>query len=214
MLQRSKKQLPCKTTLNLAMREQDAKTVLQVVPGLLMVLAVIFIIGKFAVADRIAAVMRAQDALNHTQEQIVQLTEQTADYDAILEEYSKYVADYLTDDERATVDRLSVMRIVEQNLMGDAQIQQYSIADNVLSIDFSGMTLAQAANFVTRLESHEEVAAVQVNTANSRTTADAPSVSMVITLENAARREQAQEKAAAEAADQAKRDTAAEGDAG
>ncbi|NCB28878.1 MAG: hypothetical protein EOM63_03825 [Clostridia bacterium] len=214
MLQRNKKQLPDKTTLNLAMREQDAKTVLQVVPSILAVLAIIFIVGKFAVADRIAGVMRAQAVLTDTKTQISQLTEQNAEYDKVLAEYSKYAANYLTDEERQTVDRLAVMRMVENDLMGDAQIEQYSIADNVLSIDFSGVTLAQAANFVKRLESHSEVAAVQVNTVNSRTTADAPSVSMVITLKNDAGHIQAPEKATAQAANKATGNAAAEGDTG
>lgn len=197
---KAKKKLPEKQTINLAMREQ-AHGPFQIVPLFLVVFALALIFGKFAVADRLGRVSAEREALAELETRMQELTEQTADFDEVREEYSKYSNKWMTDGERATVDRLQAVAIVEEELMGDARVLRYSVADNVLSVDIGGATLATASNFVSRLEARDEVAGVEVYTANNQLSSGVGSeISLTIRLQNEESIRQAAQAAAQKAA--------------
>lgn len=197
---KAKKKLPEKQTINLAMKEQTHGP-FQVVPLLLIVFSLALIFGKFAVADRLARVAAEQETLAALQRQIDDLTKQTADFETVREEYAKYSNNWMSDAERATVDRAQAVALVEGELMGDARVLRYSVQDNVLSVDLGGATLATASDFVSRLEERDDVAGVEVYTANNQISAGTGSeISLSIRLQNEESIRQAKQAAAQKAA--------------
>lgn len=181
---KAKKKLPQKQTVNLAMREQTHGP-FQVVPMFLIVFALALIFGKFAVADRLLGVAAEQEHVAALEQQLQELETQTADFDAVREEYAKYSNNWMTDEERATVDLAQAVSLVEDELMGDARVLRYSVAENTVSVDLGGVTLATASDFVSRLEARDDVAGVAVYTANNQLSAGAGSeISLTIRLQN------------------------------
>lgn len=179
---------PSKTTLNLCMKEKSPWRPGRVVPTFTALALAVVLFGKFAVADRLAQVSREQQVLAGLAAQVQALEEATADYDAVLEEYGRYSVGWMTDEEKAAVDRVDLLDLIEQELMSAAAVQQFSVTGNVLSVSLAGVTLEDTSRIVQRLYTWPEVQSVSVYTASTQQqkAAEEAAVSMVVTLAQAA----------------------------
>lgn len=175
---------PSKTTLNLCMKEKSSWRPGRVIPTFTALALAVVLFGKFAVADRLAQVSREQQVLSGLTAQVQALEKATADYDAVLEEYGRYSVGWMTDEEKAAVDRVGVLDLIEAELMSAASVQQFSIAGNVLSLSLAGVTLEDTSRIVQRLYTWPQVTGVSVYTASTQQqqAAEEATVSMVVTL--------------------------------
>lgn len=177
---------PSKTTLNLCKKEKSAWRPGRVIPMFAALLTAAVLFGKFAVADRLAEVSRQQQILSALETQVQSLERATADYDDVLEEYRLYSVGWMTDEERAAVDRVGLLGLIETELMSAASVRQFSTSGNVLSVRLAGVTLEDTSRIVQRLYTWPEVTGVSVYTASTQQEqGEEASVSMVITLEQA-----------------------------
>lgn len=177
------KALPHKTSINLAIREKNPSRLAVSLPLALAIIALAVVFGKFAVADRLANMGQKQQELAALQREVERLKEATADYDQVAGEYSRYAANWMTEEERGTADRLQAVEIVQQELMSAARVERFSVAENVLSAYLSDVTLNATAALVQRLESLPAVGSVAVYTANNQVEyGKGTEVSITITL--------------------------------
>ena len=177
---------PSKATINLAVREKSKWRPGRVVPMFAALLAAAVLFGKFAVADRLARVSRAQQALAAVQSQVDALTERTAGFADLQEEYGRYSVGWMTDEEKAAVDRIDILDLMEGELMAAGTVRQFTVSGNTLSVDLSGLTLEDTSRVVQRLYGWPIVESVAVYNATTQVEdgADAQ-VSLVVTLTRA-----------------------------
>ena len=174
---------PSKVTLNLAMREKSQFAPAKLVPLLLILIVLAGLFGKFAVADRLAKVDRAQAELNALQQRKTELESVTAGYEELSREYARYATGWMTEDEQAAVARTEMLSLIESELMSGSRVRRVTVGGNVLSVELGDVTLEDTSRFVQKLYQRPDVTNVAVYTASTK---DEPgtqaTVSMVITM--------------------------------
>lgn len=128
-------------------------------------------LSKFLVYDLWAESARAQRELEAAHDQLARVQLELADYGQVRERYSRYSA---TEEERDLIDRMEVLDLVEEALGTTAALDALSISGSAVQIQFSGVTLAQTAEIVKKLEASPIVASTVVNTAATTQTDSAP----------------------------------------
>lgn len=182
-MKRKQPHYPSKATLNLAMREKSQFAPGKLIPLLLLLVALAGGFGKFAVADRLTQVSQAEAALYALQQQRSELEAATADYDTLLEEFSRYSVSWMSEEEKSLIPRSDILALIEDELMPNSQVLRFSSNGNLLSAELGGITLEDTSCIVQRLYQLPNVVNVSVYTASSKTQAgNQTSVSMVITM--------------------------------
>ena len=154
---------PTKTTMNLYYKPDRTTRPSTVALYVLFALVVLLALSKYLVYDVWQEKQAAQRRLEAAQNELDNVLAQLGDYDEVQERYFRYAA---TDDERAIVDRIEVLNLLD-SAFGNAQINSISINGNQVQTQISDVTLAQTAAIVKNLEASPLVASVVVNTATS-----------------------------------------------
>ncbi len=173
---------PAKVTLNLAMKERSPFSPAKLLPPLLILFALAGLFGKFAVADRLAAVDRAAAELSALRQWQTALEQSTAGCDELSRRYAQYAAGWMTEDERAAVPRTEMLELVESELMPDSQVRRLSADGSILSVELGGVTLEDTARFVQKLYQRPDVTNAAVYTASTKDESGKAAVSMMITM--------------------------------
>lgn len=177
-----KERFPEKTTINLVVREKTMNSPSRALPVFFVVLVLVALFGKYAVADRYAEIMVLQrdvDALTRAQ---AELSEELVDYDAVREEYRIYSSDWMLESETQMVDRLDVLALVDGLIKPKAQVDRLSMRGNVISANLSQVTLREAAGIVAQLYQNTMVSEVTVSTAGTQNQSAKTAVYMTIVL--------------------------------
>lgn len=161
---------PAKRSMNLYYKPDRTTKPATIMLYVLFVLACLLGLGKFLGYDVWVQTQEAQRALAAAEEQLDGLTQELADYGQVWERYSRYSA---TDEERALIDRMEVLALLDEAVGATATIDALSISGSTVQIQFSGVTLAQTAQIVKALEASPIVAYTMVNTAVTTQTEDA-----------------------------------------
>ncbi|MEG1593846.1 MAG: hypothetical protein RR350_05495 [Oscillibacter sp.] len=170
---------PVKQDLNLAQRERRTKNLRSVLLTALVLAVGIGLFCKFAVVDRLRALSEAQAAAVQTEQLLAQVRAVTADYDQVLKEYQGYTLSQTAMGGKA--DALDCLNLIEAELLKKSQVSQFTVADSLISVELSGVTLQQVSGIYAGLMASELVENVQVFTA-ANTTGD-PKVSAAITIQ-------------------------------
>lgn len=169
--------------MNLAMKEPSQFRPTKLIPLLLILIVLAGLFSKFAVADRLAGVDRAQAELAALQQREAELEEATAGFDALSEEYARYSTGWMTEDEQAAVAKVEMLSLVESELMPGSRVRQASASGNILSVELGGVTLEDTSRFVQSLYQRPDVTNVAVYTASTKDELGAQAaVSLVITM--------------------------------
>ena len=156
-----KETYPTKTTMNLYYKPDRTTMPSTVALYALFGLVVLLALAKYLVYDVWQENQAAQRALRAAQNELNGVLAQLTDYDEVQERYFRYAA---TDEERALVDRMDVLNMLDSTVR-NAKIDSISINGSRLQIQISNVTLAQTSEIVNRLEASPLVSSVTVNTA-------------------------------------------------
>ena len=156
------KKPPVKITLNLYVKEKKPLRPTRLIPGVLAVLLLAALFGKFAVLDRYAAVKAAQEKLAAEQAELDAIRETYADYDEVLAEYREY---NYTGFDRTIADRLDILAILERKVFPMGDVERVSITGKTVSMTVTGLSLRQVSGLLKRLEAEPLVSQVTVSTA-------------------------------------------------
>lgn len=158
---------PTKTTMNLFYKPDRTTKPATAALYVLFTLTCLLGLSKLLVYDLWMEDRRAQQELSAVEAQLDSAREQLSDYGEVRERYSRYSA---TEEERALIDRLQVLDLLDK-AVGAARLDSVSISGDAAQVQISGATLAQTAEIVRVLETSPIVAGTVVNTA--ATTQDA-----------------------------------------
>lgn len=154
---------PTKTSMNLFYKPDRTTKPSTIALYVLFVLVLLLGLSKWLVYDLWMEKQAAERGLASAQNELNLTLAQLADYSEVQERYFRYAA---TDEERAIVDRMEVLAMLE-GAVGSAQTNSVSINGERVQLQISDVTLAQTAMIVDRLESSPLVAGTQVNTAST-----------------------------------------------
>ena len=152
---------PTKTSMNLFYKPD--RTTKPSTIALYVLFAVVLMLGlaKWLVYDIWMERVAAEQALAAAQDELNSVMLQLTDYDEVQQRYFRYSA---TDEERALVDRLEVLAMLEA-AVGNAEMGTITVSGNTVTTQLSNVTLAQVADIVSVLEASPIVAETVVHTA-------------------------------------------------
>ena len=155
---------PTKRSMNLYFKVDRTTAPATAALYVLFALAVLLALGKIMIYDFMMQEKQLESQLLSLEQRTVQQMQQLENYDQVLEDYIRSVP---TQQEQDQPDVMELLSLIDTTIRPAARVSQVDIADNQVVISFSGVTLAQAADLVVRLEQSPLVADTQVDTASS-----------------------------------------------
>jgi len=128
----------------------------------LFVLVCLLGLSKVLIYDLWLETAEARQSLAAEEDRLSNVMLELTDYSEVRERYSRYSA---TDEERALIDRIDVLTLLDSAVSASAKMDAIAISGDTAQIQFSGVTLAQTAQIVNALEASPIVAGTVVNTA-------------------------------------------------
>lgn len=165
---KSRGKMPTKTTINLAIKEEEAVSLRRLLPGLILAVLLVIFLGKTFVFDRVAAMLTASNEVTQMQSQLEAAYSTIASYDEIEDDYAHYTYSGMTEEELNRVDRVSVMALVRQVMQAGVTTRNWSLTENELTIQVTGTSLQTLNELSKRLESNPIVDRCVITTANKK----------------------------------------------
>ena len=163
-MSRKKAAYPDKRSMNLYYKPDRTTKPSTIALYVLFVLVCLLGLSKILVYDVWMETTAAQRELAAVENQLNGIMLELRDYNEVRERYNRYSA---TEEERALVDRMEVLALLEGAVGSAADIHTISVSDDTVQLQFSGVTLAQTAQIVRALEASPIVAYTTVNTAST-----------------------------------------------
>lgn len=155
---------PTKRSMNLYFKVDRTTAPATAALYVLFALAVLLALGKIMIYDFMMQEKQLENQLLSLEQRTVQQMQQLENYEQVLEDYIRSVP---TQQEQDQPDVMELLSLIDTTIRPAARVSQVDIADNQVVISFSGVTLAQAADLVVRLEQSPLVDNTQVDTASS-----------------------------------------------
>ena len=174
---------PVKQDLNLAQRDRShRRKITSIVLLVLALAAIIALFCKFAVIDRLQAAEDAKAAAANAENRLAQIKESTAGYDELLERYN--ITMETRDAVEYDIDPLDCLTLLETHFVHAARVSACYVGEDIISVQFSGLTLAEISGIYSDLMEHELVKNVQVFTASTEkdTTVSGDEVTATMTI--------------------------------
>ncbi len=140
-----------KVTMNFARHKSDFNFGKVALVALIIIVATL-LFTKFAILDPLDQKTQALNELSSKQTQMDILNAKLAGWDELQALYGRYSYGWMTEDETNLVERMDILRLMEKKILPRARIEDFSISQNVLTVNLEGITLEQTSSLVTLLE--------------------------------------------------------------
>ena len=172
--------LPTKTTMNLYQTtNEDTKKRSRIL--LICVVAAVIIVAALAFMFLRIAALKTQVA--SLESELATYESQLVDYDAVNEEYTRYSDGYLSRDQSALVDRMTVESMVDSAVSNLGEITSLSIRENTATVTVTTSSLDDVSSIRRNIEASSIVYKVSVETAKYNTSSsNSSSVVSTITI--------------------------------
>ena len=181
------KHFPVKRTINLAEIGEKPIDVKLAVPGIVLVILAALLFSKFAVADRLAAVSKAEQEAAVVREQLDAGYQKIEEFGEMTEEYAHLTYSGMTVEELERTDRIEVLNLVQRVVLPQAVVSSWSIQGNQVTLIVKGSTLQKVNMIVQQLEAEDMVDFCTVTTAATNETvtgnAEETSINEVVTAQ-------------------------------
>ena len=157
---------PEKRDINLAMREQPKHSPVKIAVGTLVVVLALLAVGKAAVWNVLDQVNAAQAAADQAESDLAQLRQRTEKYPEVQEEYQNYTLASST--MTGAVDPMDCLDLIKSHLVDRSQVESYAVADGLITVQMSGVTLREVSAIYADLMASDLVENVQVYTAATK----------------------------------------------
>lgn len=185
--------IPVKRSINLTLINENKISPLKAIPGILLVLVLAALFGKFLVLDRIDAVSTAQSRAKTLENQVNESRALIAEYSGIEDAYAHYTITGMTQSELGLVDRVQTLNLVTKLLPArivsgedplaeellrlmrprpnlgmnrGITINAWAVSGNTLTADIAGGTLEKLNQLARKLEESPIVDSCTISTAN------------------------------------------------
>ena len=155
-----------KVTMNFARHKSDFNFGKVALVALVIIVATL-LFTKFAILDPLDQKTQALNELSSKQTQMDILSAKLAGWDELQALYGRYSYGWMTEDETNLVERMDILRLMEKKILPKARIEDFSISQNVLTVNLEGITLEQTSSLVTLLEQDPMVQSATVYKASN-----------------------------------------------
>lgn len=175
--------LPDKKTMNLYKKEVDGNSWQQLLPAVLIIAAVVFVISKFGVLDRLNYLNELQSEVNEARAALESYNAATEDYDEVLSSFVRYTGNYMTEEEAGLTDRADIIRLLEKSVNKTGELTGISIVGNSVQIQINASDLDRVRQIRESLEDEDCIADVSVYTASQKDKTDTADVQATIVFD-------------------------------
>lgn len=164
-MRRQKAFYPAKRSMNLYYKPD--RTTKPATVSLYMLFALVCLLGlsRPLVYDLCAETAAAQQTLAAAEEELSEILLDLGDYSQVQERYLRYS---LTDEEKALVDRIEVLGLLDEAVGATADMESISISGDTVQLQFYDVPLTETSRIIRALEDSPLVAEITVNTALTR----------------------------------------------
>lgn len=178
-------QYPSKTHINLNVAEASVVDLRKAIPIAVVLIALVACVVKFGIVDFYGQVAAKQADLSQQKAALAQVDAKLANYDSVKTEYESY-GSYLTGSAATQVDAITVLNLVDQQIMPSASVTGINLKNDTLSLSLTNASLDTIGKLVSTLSSQPIVSNVSVSTAaTNATAAQDVTATMVVTLQQA-----------------------------
>ena len=157
--------LPTKRSINLAMSDEKPVNFKIGIPAMILILLAAFAFGKFAVADRLVAVSRAEAQVSALQNELNAAYDKLNSFGELTEIYAHYTYSGMTQDEISRADRGSVIAMIRRLILPRGEVTSWTLSGNTLTVNMTVQDLRTVNRTVQDIESDAHVNFCTVNTA-------------------------------------------------
>ena len=157
--------LPVKRSINLAMTDEKPVNWKVGIPAFILILVAAFAFGKFAVADRLLEVNRAEAEVAALRTELNAAYDRLNSFGELTEIYAHYTYSGMTQDEISRADRASAIALIRRVILPRGQVSNWTLSGNVLTLNFVCDDLRVVNRTVRDIESDSHVNFCTVNTA-------------------------------------------------
>ncbi len=157
--------LPVKRSINLAMTDEKPVNLKIGIPAILLILVAAFVFGKFAVADRLVAVSRAEGQVSALQSELNMAYDKLNSFGELTEIYAHYTYSGMNQDEISRADRGSAIALIRRLILPRGEVSSWTLSGNTLTVNMTVDDLRTVNRTVQDIESDEHVNFCSVNTA-------------------------------------------------
>ncbi|MBR4474560.1 MAG: hypothetical protein IKS55_13085 [Oscillospiraceae bacterium] len=157
--------LPVKRSINLAATEEKAVNFKVGIPAIILIILAAFAFGKFAVADRLVAVSRAEAQAAALQTELNAAYDKLNSFGELTEIYAHYTYSGMTKDEISRADRGSAIELLRRIVLPSGQVSSWTLSGNVLTVNIYCDDLRVVNRTVQNIEADDHVNFCTVNTA-------------------------------------------------
>ncbi|MEG2037251.1 MAG: hypothetical protein RRZ93_04615 [Ruthenibacterium sp.] len=158
------KKYPSKVTINLALRDGPKRNTRLALLAALLLLVCLAAFFKFGILDLMQQAGNAEGAAIADEQLITELRAALSDYDAVAEEYDNYRLEHSAMN-GSLVSTMEAMALIEKYLLPVSKVETFSIAGDVMTAKFSGVSLNQISDIYNALRGDEKIEGVEVYTA-------------------------------------------------
>lgn len=157
--------LPSKISVNLASVEKKKIQVSSTVPAVILIVAIAFAFGKFAVADRLMQVSRAEAEVAALERELDEGYKKIDSFGELNELYAHYTYSGMTKEEASRPDRASAIEMLRKVVMTRGYVHDWNLSGNILTVTFDCENLEAAKRVAQAVEEDPHVDFCSVNTA-------------------------------------------------
>ena len=174
--------LPTKRSINLAATEEKSVNFKIGIPAIILIVAVAFAIGKFAVADRLVAVSKAEAQVSALQSELNAAYDKLNSFGELTDIYAHYTYSGMTRDELTRADRAEAIAMVRRLIMPRGWVSGWTLSGNTLTVNLTVNDLQTVNRAVQDIESADNVNFCTVNTASTTDRSGAEALNARITI--------------------------------
>lgn len=164
---RKRGQIPTKRGINLAGIGKKPIKLGVALPAILLILAAAFAFGKFAVADRLMEVSRAQGEAAAVRSRVDESYRRLDSFGELSDLYAHYTYSGMTDEEVHRADRADVLNLLRDVVLPRVSVESWTLKGNTLTINMTAANLQIINSTVQKIEAEDTVSFCSVNTAKT-----------------------------------------------
>ena len=154
---------PSKTTINFISDEQRKNDRMALI-GFAIFMAILPFFVIFGVIQPLRKVNDAESVYNMMESKISGLKSELSNYDAVQAEYNEVIGSFLTETELSYLDRMGIIKMVEEDIKANIDIKSISISGNTVRVSTDAATMDIISSIVDILNNDKRNSYVNVTT--------------------------------------------------
>ena len=153
---------PTKTSINLVIKKERKISPILLIGSIVLALLLIFVL----VVRPVIRLTAANARVDQLQTQLDEANKKIESIGDVEQEYAHYTTAGMTQEELERVDRVKVMKLVEDAVVNSGTVKSWSIVENTMELQVVGSSLSELNQIAAALEKEPLVERCVINTAD------------------------------------------------